>query len=90
MVAPPRVSTAPVVFECRVSGEHVIGNCTMVFGEIVHFAALREVLADDGLPDARAVDALARLGRNEWSRMGELVALDRITYDEWNDGRRSG
>lgn len=89
VVAPPRVASAPVAFECRVSGEHVIGRCTMVFGEIVHFAALREVLADDGLPDARAVDALARLGRNEWSRMGELVALDRITYDEWNDGRRS-
>ena len=61
----------------------------MVFGEVVHFAALREVLAEDGLPDARKVDALARLGPQRVVTPGRAVALDRITYDEWNDGRRS-
>jgi flavin reductase (DIM6/NTAB) family NADH-FMN oxidoreductase RutF len=89
VVAPPRVRSAPIVFECRLSGEHVIGECVMVFGEIVHLAADRDVLAEDGLPDARAVDPLARLGRAEWARLGELAAIPRIPYDDWRDGRRS-
>ena len=88
-VAPPRLADAPVVFECRVSGEHVIGDCTMVFGEIVHLAAHRAVLAADGLPDARALDPLARLGRAEWGRLGETYAIPRISWDHWQGGRRS-
>jgi flavin reductase (DIM6/NTAB) family NADH-FMN oxidoreductase RutF len=89
VVAPPRVRAAPIAFECRVSGEHEIGRCVMVFGTVVHLAARRDVLAADGLPDARAVDPLARLGRAEWSRLGEVIALDRIRYDDWRTGRRS-
>ena len=89
VVAPPRVRDAPVAFECRVSGEHEIGTSVMVFGEVVHLAAHADVLADDGLPDARLLDPLARLGRNEWSRLGELTSIDRIRYEDWTDGRRS-
>ncbi|MEO9140592.1 MAG: flavin reductase family protein [Jatrophihabitans sp.] len=89
VVAPPRVRDAPVVFECRVSGEHVIGNCTMVFGEIVHLAAHRSVLGADGLPVATALDPLARLGRSEWSPLGDVFSLRRIRYADWADGRRS-
>jgi flavin reductase (DIM6/NTAB) family NADH-FMN oxidoreductase RutF len=90
VVAPPRVKAAPIAFECRVSGEHEIGRCVMVFGEVVHLAARRDVIAADGLPDARAVDPLARLGRAEWARLGDVIALDRIRYDDWRAGRRSG
>lgn len=89
VVAAPRVRAAPVAFECRASGEHEIGNCVMIFGEVVHLAARRDVLADDGLPDARALDPLARLGRSEWMRLGEIVSLDRIRYDDWTRGARS-
>jgi flavin reductase (DIM6/NTAB) family NADH-FMN oxidoreductase RutF len=89
-VGPPRVAAAPIVFECRVSGEHEIGDCVMVFGEVVHIAARRDVLADDGLPDARAVDPLARLGRAEWAIFGDAISLSRIRYPDWQDGRRSG
>ena len=71
------------------SGEHEIGNCVMVFGEVVHLAARRDVLAADGLPDARAVDPLARLGRAEWTTLGEVFALPRIRYDDWEQGSRS-
>lgn len=88
-VAPPRVGAAPIVFECRVSGEHEIGNCVMVFGEVVHLAARHDVLADDGLPDADAVDPLARLGRAEWSPLGEVFSLPRIRYADWDRGTRS-
>jgi flavin reductase (DIM6/NTAB) family NADH-FMN oxidoreductase RutF len=89
VVAPPRVAAAPLAFECRVSGEHVIGSSVMVFGEVVHVAARRDVLAADGLPDAELVDPLARLGRAEWSRLGAVVALPRIKYADWQQGRRS-
>ncbi len=89
VVAPPRVQAAPIAFECRASGEHVIGNCTTVFGEVVHLAVDPTVLADDGLPDARKVAPLARLGRAEWSRLGEVVSLNRIRFDDWEQGRRS-
>lgn len=88
-VTPSRVRAAPVAFECRVSGEHEIGNCVMVFGEVVHLAARHDVLAADGLPDAQALDPLARLGRAEWSHLGEVFALPRIRYDDWVAGQRS-
>ena len=88
-VAPPRVASAPVAFECRAAGEHEIGNCVMVFGEILHLAAAAHVLATDGLPDAAAIAPLARLGRAEWSTLGEITALARIRYDRWQDGERS-
>jgi flavin reductase (DIM6/NTAB) family NADH-FMN oxidoreductase RutF len=89
VVAPPRVRAAPIAFECRATGEHEIGSCVMLFGEVVHLAARRNVLADDGLPDAKAVDPLARLGRAEWARLGEVVSLNQIRYDDWAQGRRS-
>jgi flavin reductase (DIM6/NTAB) family NADH-FMN oxidoreductase RutF len=88
-VRPPRVREAPVAFECRVSGEHVIGSCVMVFGEVLHLAASRDVLAGDGLPDARLVDPLSRLGRAEWGLLGEVVGLPRVRYDDWRRGDRS-
>jgi flavin reductase (DIM6/NTAB) family NADH-FMN oxidoreductase RutF len=88
-VRPPRVSGAPVAFECRVSGEHEIGDCVMVFGEVLHIAVARSVLADDGLPDAQAIAPLARLGRSEWSTLGEVIDLPRIRYGDWQQGSRS-
>lgn len=89
VVRPPRVRAAPIAFECRVSGEYPIGDCVTVFGEVVHLAARPDVLAADGLPDARLVDPLARLGRSEWSTLGEVIDLARIRYPEWQAGRRS-
>ena len=87
-MAPPRVAGAPVAFECRVTDEQVIGDCVMVFGEVLLVTAARSVLADDGLPDARAVAPLARLGRSEWSTLGEVISLNRIRWDDWQQGTR--
>ncbi len=88
-VAPPRVAGAAVCFECRAAGEHVVGRDVMVFGEVVHLAVARGCLADDGLPDPVAVAPLSRLGRSQWARLGEVVDRRRITYDQWQDGRRT-
>jgi flavin reductase (DIM6/NTAB) family NADH-FMN oxidoreductase RutF len=89
VVRPARVAAAPIVFECRVTGEYAIGECVMVFGEVLHIAAATAVLADDGLPDARAVAPLSRLGRSEWGTLGEVIDLKRIRYEDWRRGRRS-
>jgi flavin reductase (DIM6/NTAB) family NADH-FMN oxidoreductase RutF len=88
-VRPPRVADAPIAFECRASGEHVIGSCVMVFGEVLHIAADPGVLAADGLPDAVAVAPLARLGRSEWTTLGPVVDLPRLTDVQWRAGGRS-
>jgi flavin reductase (DIM6/NTAB) family NADH-FMN oxidoreductase RutF len=89
LVRPARVAGAPVVFECRAAGEHEIGNCVMVFGEVVQVAVHRAVLADDGLPDAARIAPLARLGRAEWSTLGEVIDLQRIRFADWEQGARS-
>jgi hypothetical protein len=72
-----------------VSGEHVIGDCVMVFGEVTLIVVSRDVLAEDGLPDAVKIDPLGRLGRAEWTRLGEVFALPRIKHADWRDGERS-
>jgi len=88
-VKPPRVAKAPVVFECRVTGEHQTGDGVMVFGEVVQIGVLREVLAQDGLPDARLLDPITRLGRMEWGTLGDILPLRRLLLDEWDLGIRS-
>jgi flavin reductase (DIM6/NTAB) family NADH-FMN oxidoreductase RutF len=89
VVRPARVAASPIVFECRVSGEHAVADCVMVFGEVLHIAAAQAVLAEDGLPDPVAVAPLARLGRAEWSTLGAVIDLKRIRYEDWKKGRRS-
>jgi len=88
-VAPPRVAGAPVAFECRYTDEKVIGDCVMIFGEVQLVSAARAVMADDGLPDPRKVAPLARLGRSEWTTLGEVISLNRIRWDDWQQGARS-
>lgn len=88
-VAPPRVAGAPIALECRVSGEHAIGDCCVVFGEVLMIALDRAVLAADGKPDPRLVAPVTRLGRNQWARLGEVFALDRIPVEQWEAGRRT-
>ena len=89
VVRPPRVAGAPIVFECRAAGEHEIGSSVMIFGEVVHIAARRDCLERDGMPDPVLVAPLARLGRSQWSRLGEVFERKRITFDQWQDGIRT-
>jgi flavin reductase (DIM6/NTAB) family NADH-FMN oxidoreductase RutF len=88
-VRPPRVAGAPISMECRAAGEHVIGGSVMVFGEVLRIALSRACLAADDKPDPAKVAPLARLGRNQWSTLGRVFALDRINAASWDDGERS-
>lgn len=81
-VAPPRVAASPVALECVLAGTVSLGDSTVVFGRVVH-AAVDEAVLVDGHPEIELLRPLARLGRNEWSLIGEVRRIDRIRHDDW-------
>ncbi len=81
-VRPPRVAESPVALECVRHATLSFGDSTVVFGRVVH-AAVDEAVLADGRPDVERLRPLARLGGNQWSRLGEVVGIDRIAYDDW-------
>ncbi|MEJ8279837.1 flavin reductase family protein [Pseudonocardia spirodelae] len=87
VVAPPRVAESPVALECVLHAGIELGNSTVVIGRVVHAAVEESVFVTDErgntLPDVRRLAPLARLGRNEWSRLGEVVEITRIPYRDW-------
>ncbi|WP_150245102.1 flavin reductase family protein [Nocardiopsis quinghaiensis] len=78
-VRPPRVADSPVALECVLHSTLGLGDSTVVLGRVVR-AAVDEAVLVDGHPEAALLRPLARLGRNEWSTLGEVRALDRIPY----------
>ncbi|OLL72992.1 Nitrilotriacetate monooxygenase component B [Pseudonocardia sp. Ae168_Ps1] len=86
-VAPYRVAESPVVLECELHANIELGNSTVVIGRVTHAAIDESVFVTDergnSLPDVRRLAPLARLGRNEWSRLGEIIEITRIPYREW-------
>jgi len=89
VVKPPRVAGAPAALECVLHSTVGFGDSTVVFGRVVHIAVDEETMVD-GLPDIRRLRPLSRLGRNEWGTVGELLDQSRISYEQWQDGRRTG
>lgn len=87
VVAPPRVAESPVALECRLERALELGDSTVVIGRVVHAAVSTDVLDGDphegGLPAIGKLRPLARLGRNEWSRLGEVLEITRIRWDDW-------
>lgn len=92
-VAPPRVAESPVALECRRHSTLELGDSTVVIGRVVHAAVASDVFDGDvrrgGLPSIDKLRPLARLGRNEWSTIGELIEITRIPVEEW-PGHYSG
>ena len=86
-VAPPRVAGAAFALECRLHGSLAVGapprQTTLLLGEIVWMHVRDDVLevhADPDEPryaDPTRLRPLARLGRNLYTRLGPLLALDR-------------
>ncbi len=81
VVRPPRVTAAPVAFECRLDriiriGEGPIaGNA--VFGTIVRIHVSDSILNPEGEVDVRLFAPLARLGGDLYARLGELIRMAR-------------
>lgn len=89
-VAPPRVAESPIAFECRLLETASFGNSTVVFGSVVLAAIEEGVIGDRGLPDARKLRPLARMGKIEWAEVTELLEITRIPYREWPGHYGSG
>lgn len=82
VVAPPRVAESPVAIECRVVGERDFGGgSTVVFGEVV-WVSVDEAVLRDGRPEIELLRPLARLGAQEWSTIGDVVARRRVPFSE--------
>ncbi len=87
VVAPPRVAESPVALECRLHQALELGDSTVVIGLVVHATVTTDVLDGDphhgGLPAIDKLRPLARLGRNQWSTIGDVLEITRIPHDEW-------
>jgi flavin reductase (DIM6/NTAB) family NADH-FMN oxidoreductase RutF len=81
-VRPPRVAGSPVALECTMQGTVSFGSSTVVFGRVVH-AAIDEAVLVDGHPEIERLRPLARLGRDEWSTIGDVLHIQRIKHRDW-------
>lgn len=82
LVGPPRLKESPVALECRLHRTLPLGDCTLVFGEVVHAAISSNVL-EDSHPQISLLEPLSRLGGNEWGNMGPLREIRRIRAADW-------
>ena len=82
LVAPPRVAGSPVALECVLHATSTIGHSTVVLGRVVN-AAIDERVLEDGFPLVQRLAPLARLGRDEWSELGEIRDISRIPFEGW-------
>lgn len=78
-VLPPRVADSPVAMECKTEGTADFGDSVVVFGKLVHIAIDESVMVD-GHPDIERLQPLARLGKNQWSTIGDLLEAGLIPY----------
>ena len=81
VVKPPRVAGSPVAIECVTEGTVEFGESTVVFGRVVHLA-IKESVLDGDHPDIGRLAPMARLGRNEWSEIGEVHRINRIPLED--------
>ena len=79
-VSPPRVARSPVSIECVTESTVEFEHSVVVFGRALAIAIDERVLDGDH-PDITRLEPLARLGRNEWSEIGEILDLARIRYE---------
>jgi flavin reductase (DIM6/NTAB) family NADH-FMN oxidoreductase RutF len=81
LVRPPRVSAAPVAFECRLHQIVNIGEgplaANVIFGRILAAHIRDDVLDADGKPDARKLDLIGRLGGEDYTTTRETFSIER-------------
>ena len=83
----PRVSESPVALECRLHSTLPVGDCVLVFGEVIHAVANSDIL-DGSHPRIDLLEPLARLGLDEWGTTGSVRELKRIRRADWPGGFR--
>jgi len=83
-VRPPRVADSPAALECRLHSTVLLGDSTVVFGEVVHAAVANSAMVG-GHPEISLLQPIARLGKDEWGALGKITSLGRIRYADWPD-----
>jgi flavin reductase (DIM6/NTAB) family NADH-FMN oxidoreductase RutF len=83
-IAVPRVAESPVAIECTLHTTLELGDSTVVIGRVRHLA-IDEAVMVDGHPEVRLLRPLARLGKDEWSTLGDIRSITRIRYSNWPD-----
>jgi flavin reductase (DIM6/NTAB) family NADH-FMN oxidoreductase RutF len=81
-VGVPRVAGSPVTVECTLHATLRLGDSTVVLGR-VQLVSVWESAVRDGRPRIEQLQPLARLGGNEWSTVGEVKEIRRISYRRW-------
>jgi flavin reductase (DIM6/NTAB) family NADH-FMN oxidoreductase RutF len=76
----PRVAESPVALECLTERVVDFGSSKVVFGRVVHISIAGEVMEGD-YPLIERLDPLARLGKNQWAAIGDVLEIDRVPYD---------
>ncbi|MGK5113479.1 MULTISPECIES: flavin reductase family protein [unclassified Geodermatophilus] len=83
-VTVPHVAESPVAVECTLHSTLRLGDSTVVFGR-VQLITVWESAVRDGRPRIEQLQPLARLGGNEWSTIGEVREIRRISYRRWSE-----
>ena len=83
LVRPPRVTAAPIAFECKLDriielGDGPLGS-SVVFGTILRMHVSDLVLDDRGLIDPVKLDTIGRMGGDYYTRTTELFTIKRPT-----------
>lgn len=81
-VRPSRVAQSPVAIECSLRDTISFGDSTVVFGTVLHLAVEADAVVD-GLPEIDRLRPLARLGRDQWSTIGDVRSIQRIKRRDW-------
>lgn len=81
LVDAPAAAGSPAVMECRREQILEVGDSFLVLGRVLRVSIEESVLSTDArgrtLPDARLLDPMSRLGRDEWARLGPILAMER-------------
>jgi len=79
VVRPDRIAESPVHLECRLERMFELGTqpIDVVFGRCLRLHVAEEVLAADGRIDALKLRPIARLGRDEYSVVDEVIRYPR-------------
>lgn len=85
MIAPPRISSAPVAMECRLFQSVEAGQTTVMLGEVLRFHIRNDLIDPANLHvDTPAMQLVARMHGSGWyTRCNDLFQLNRPQFKEW-------
>jgi flavin reductase (DIM6/NTAB) family NADH-FMN oxidoreductase RutF len=75
-VRPPRIAEAKAALECRLRTTLVIGDNTLIFGDVVAITLHKEIYPD-GKIDLAQLAPVGRLGGTLYAALGEILSLPR-------------